>query len=375
MPNDTHPVGYLEAREQFSRKFLQMFDQLVFQSTPGTGTAIATLLFPPAGLLMNWGYNRSRKELLNNLVAISSDNARRLLVDQDSIINALAEDVINLSDVAIMPIQSLQFILKPATLSFIKQNEKATQQQREIVRTELSKLERLERVGQVNQNKIDETRKKLNKLESVMDKFRKANYSSEALTRHFQELIPELTQTTAREWTPAPAPQAAHENTFQWIPSTKKDKYQAALTALKNTLPSIKDYKIFAKTSQIISQVQQLEKQGHPSKTDLTEILSRTHALLHGNIQIENYYRFAKKAHGSPTTGMKVLGALMIALGTLAIAAGIVIAATGTGFGIGVGVAAAGVAISASSALFFAPKGLSEAMTSLAKEEISQALN
>lgn len=358
MANDTYPIGYIDAREKFSRRFLHVFDQLISDSTPGIGTAFMTLFLLPIGLLAYWAYSCERESLYNNLIVISRDKRRLELIDQDLAINALADKIVELRDLASMPIEALKFILRPDILNTIQQDVEVIKQKKQTIQQQLSALTRearkLEKNGQVNkelQTRITKVTEELEQLETVAEKLRKTNYSSESLARFFQEPIPKTVQTKPPEQ----------------IPLSKQDEYQAALIALKNTLPLIKNDKILTKTVEVINQVELLKKQGYHPKAELIKALSQTLSLLQGKIMAEDYEYFAKQAQGRPSMGMKILGGIMIALGILVITTGIILAATGVGIVAGLGTAAAGAGIGGLGATFFAQRGLSKAMSTLQK--------
>ncbi len=151
------------------------------------------------------------------------------------------------------------------------------------------------------------------------------------------------------------------ENTF------KHSNYIAAkeeLEQLVNTLVLTGEQKKCIK--KIIEHIQEIKKQEPDSIPELTEILKDTKALLMNEMTRKAYKIKAEKVQGSPSIAMKVLGGLMIALGTLITfvvgtlaAYGITLSGEGA---VGAGILAAGIGLFAGGMR----SGLSKAMFNLA---------
>jgi VPS inhibitor protein E len=117
----------------------------------------------------------------------------------------------------------------------------------------------------------------------------------------------------------------------------------------------------------IINQIERLKNDGKLPIPDSTELLNDTKALLNHSMAPEAYRAKAQNLQGNPSMGLKILGALMIALGTIVTALCItlttVIGITLSGEGvIGAGILAAGIGIFSGGMR----SGLSKAMNELA---------
>ncbi len=199
MPNNPdYPDGYLAAREKFSRSFLQMYDELIYQSTPGVGTALITAIFFPVGLLMHLGFNVSRNQLYRDLIQLSTNDAKRVLIEREEAIEALRQHVISLRDCIQCPIQSLEFILRADVLDIIKRNANAINDQKVVLQSRLDDLnEQAERLGTNGQQlpqhletEINDVKDQLKHQETILDKLRNANFSQASINELFPEHLP-----------------------------------------------------------------------------------------------------------------------------------------------------------------------------------------
>ncbi|KTD59339.1 VipE [Legionella santicrucis] len=147
-------------------------------------------------------------------------------------------------------------------------------------------------------------------------------------------------------------------------------QYKKSLQKLKEQLQQdTLDSKIREHAQKVVSQIEALKTQGKDSIVDLTKILNNTQALLKGEMTVKNYQTEAKTVQGKPSTGMKILGGLMIALGLAVAAVGVALAVTGIGVVAGAVTAAVGVGVLAAGIGIFAKgrqSGLSKAMDELA---------
>lgn len=193
MPTNDYPDGYLAAREKFSRKFLQIYDERIDQLTPGVSTALATIVFMPVGLFMNWALNASKNELYRDLIQLSTDDAKRILIEQEGSIEAFRNHVIELKDCITCPIQSLEFILRSDVLDIIKRNANDINEQTIALQRRLNDLkaqaERLSANGQqLDHNletEINNIKDQLMHKKTIMDKLRKAAFSQTSINELF----------------------------------------------------------------------------------------------------------------------------------------------------------------------------------------------
>lgn len=153
------------------------------------------------------------------------------------------------------------------------------------------------------------------------------------------------------------------------VKDVKDEEFKNELAQLKETLNTITDDKIKAKANEVIAQIKLLKRevsvQGLMSTETLINAVKNTNALLKQKMNAEEYNNFAKKVRGNPSMGIKILGALLIALGALVAIAGIVCAATGVGIVPGIGAAVVGTGSVLLGASLFRPKELAKAMNDL----------
>lgn len=372
MPDDTYPVNYLNAREKFSRQFLSMYDKLIYEQTPGVDTAFLSVLMLPLGLGLIWALESNRKCLYNDLVAISEDRNRLLLIDQNICITALESHVLELNDLTLMPIHVLNFILKPDIICIIQQDADLIKQKKRVLEEQLIPLREqanLEEAGQIDlalQRRIKQLRVEHAAQKTIIENLRKANYSANALNR----FLPQINmQRQAQSFFEAPPINTHINNGHRAMPMPEQNLYLEALKRLQNRVPLIKDEKTLTKTVQIINHVKRLKKQGNYSDTELANVLNNTTLLFQGDISPQAYKNFAKKTQGKPSTGMKILGGLMIALGATIAIVGVGVAASGN-LAIGLGTSTAGIGIAALGLTFFAQKGLAKTMNELSKSNL-----
>ena len=118
----------------------------------------------------------------------------------------------------------------------------------------------------------------------------------------------------------------------------------------------------------VISQIDKLKNDRKLPISQATELLNDTKSLLNHSMPADAYRAKAQTLQGNPSMGMKILGALMIALGAivtglcLTLAATIGITLSGEGL-IGAGILAAGVGLFSGGMR----SGLSKAMNELAE--------
>lgn len=103
-------------------------------------------------------------------------------------------------------------------------------------------------------------------------------------------------------------------------------------------------------SQKLISHIEQLKQKEHLSLVDAAQLLDDTAALLSNNLSPEAYRQKAQNVQGHPSVAMKIVGALMITLGSLIAGVCIVIAATTgltlSGEGLtGAGILAAGIGL------------------------------
>lgn len=103
-------------------------------------------------------------------------------------------------------------------------------------------------------------------------------------------------------------------------------------------------------SKKLISHIEQLKNKEHLSLIDAAQLLDDTAALLNNNLSPDEYRQKAQSVQGHPSVGMKILGALMITLGSLIAGVCIIIAATTgitlSGEGLtGAGILAAGIGL------------------------------
>lgn len=156
----------------------------------------------------------------------------------------------------------------------------------------------------------------------------------------------------------------AEENLEQKFEKTDKERYSEKFEELKLLSLIIKNPKIEQTLTQFLKQVKNLENEMPFPK--LYEILERTNSLLYNSNTAKDYKVYVKNniLQGKPSTGKKILGGIMMTLGTLVAAVGVVLISTGVASNIGIG--GAGIAwssiIFAKGLSFFKGEGLYKAM-------------
>lgn len=164
--------------------------------------------------------------------------------------------------------------------------------------------------------------------------------------------------------------------------SNDQNNSETEYTAIKKELAvllkrELTDSKQNQSAQKVIDQIEKLKSARKLSLSDSIELLKDTKNLLNGTLSTDAYREKGKKIQGKPIIGLKILGALMIALGTLisavciTLAAAIKIKFTGEGV-LGAGLLAAGIGIFAGGVR----GGLSKSMIELAQlsKQVSPAV-
>lgn len=159
----------------------------------------------------------------------------------------------------------------------------------------------------------------------------------------------------------------------------RSDLYAANYLAAHQQLGTLLKHRLLGDAQRqcsqnVMNQIEQLKKDGKLPITTATELLNDTRALLTNEMTAEAYKAKAQTVQGSPSSGLKILGALMITLGTLVTGLCITLAATigitlsGEGV-VGAGILAAGIGLFSGGVR----SGLSLVMNELALHAKNQA--
>lgn len=160
--------------------------------------------------------------------------------------------------------------------------------------------------------------------------------------------------------------------------NSEEADYPAALKALKDLTASDGEESIYlqselrAKVLELIKHVEKLKASNKAPEAELTSALQSTHKLLTNGMALDAYQGEASKMQGKPSKGLQILGGLMVAIGFLALAAGVVMSATGVGLVHGAGAALAGAALVGAGVGFFA-KGSQKTGVSKRMSEVAAA--
>ncbi len=171
------------------------------------------------------------------------------------------------------------------------------------------------------------------------------------------------------------------------INNTSNDEqasYDSALTKLKTRNKDTDTNEIKNLLARLIFQVESLKGEEKQPVADLTKALENTHNLLEGTINAAKYEEIISKVRGESSTGMKVLGGLMLLLSITIVVASIVFPASAalalTGLPAAIAMKTAGCAIATAVGLsigsavgyggysLFSPTPLSRAMNDLNEE-------
>ena len=162
--------------------------------------------------------------------------------------------------------------------------------------------------------------------------------------------------------------------------------YQDALQQLQDLKTQPHLIALDEPLDRVIAEVEALKASGKESTAELTEALNKTYLRLTNQMLSDAYIAIANTMEGHPSTGMKVLGALMITLGLAIVALGVmfapVLASLATTLAltgavatavVGTSVGLTGTAFVAPGITFFAKgfqqSGLSKAMSDVDKAE------
>ena len=153
--------------------------------------------------------------------------------------------------------------------------------------------------------------------------------------------------------------------------SAKHDEMRAYIKALNQLIQLKYPAELNKPLKKLIAHINKLHQEGKEPTSELIEALTKTHQRLTGKISPQLYTEYANTVQGKSSTGLKILGGLMIALGLAVLTLGVVIvpalmvitSATATA---GISIGATGLLLSVGGVGFFVrgkQKGLSKALS------------
>ena len=153
--------------------------------------------------------------------------------------------------------------------------------------------------------------------------------------------------------------------------SAKHDEMRAYIKALNQLIQLKYPAELNKPLKKLIAHINKLHQEGKEPTSELIEALTKTHQRLTGKISPQLYTEYANTVQGKSSTGLKILGGLMIALGLAVLTLGVVIvpalmvitSATATA---GISIGATGLLLSGGGVGFFVrgkQKGLSKALS------------